>query len=643
MTELLPAFAALWISEKTLQALAKKWFEEPSPIQVQVIPLLLANEKDIIGQAETGTGKTAAFGIPLIEKLKPNGNVQVIILVPTRELAIQVAEEINSLQHEKKLSIVSIYGWQNYDIQLRALKRGVDIVVGTPGRVIDHINRKTLKLDKISNLILDEADEMLNMWFIDDIKEIFQHTNPEKRVLLFSATMPKEILLVAKKYMRDYELVAIKQTQLTTTQTNQIYFEVSSRDKFEALCRIIDIESDFYGIVFCKTKVDVDYVASKLMERGYAAQALHGDVQQKQRERILGQFKKKTTTILVATDVAARGIDVQDISHIINYALPQDPESYIHRVGRTGRAGKTWTAITFVTADEYKKLVYFQRATRTDIKKGEIPQIDNIIQTKKAKFKENITGTIAGEPYKKYKELAKEILKDCDAEDVVAALIKMAYADEFDEDFYHDLEKVNIDRTWKSRLFFALGKKKGYTTRSLIEFITKETEVPASEMSEVSVLEEFSFVTVPFVEAEVIMQLFERKRQSGGRSLVSKAKSREEVAQRRWGESRRFGEERKTYGSRSPSNYGNSRYSSRDTHYGDRPYGDRGSYGTRDAGRGSRFGWSSTRYPSCNTRYGERSSYGERKPASSWSRYSSSRGSSTPKSWYSAKREHNPF
>lgn len=279
----------------------------------------------------------------MIEKLKPAAYIQVIILVPTRELAIQVAEEINSLQGQKKdpLHILSIYGGQSYEIQLRALKRGVDIVVGTPGRVIDHINRKTLKLDKISNLILDEADEMLNMGFVDDIKEIFTHTNPEKRVLLFSATMPKEILLVAKKYMRDYEMVAIQKTQLTTTQTEQIYFEVSSRDKFEALCRIIDMEPEFYGIVFCKTKVDVDYVAGKLLERGYAAQALHGDVQQKQRERILFLFKKKTTTILVATDVAARGIDVNDISHVINYSLPQDPESYVHRVGRTGRAGKT--------------------------------------------------------------------------------------------------------------------------------------------------------------------------------------------------------------------------------------------------------------------------------------------------------------
>ena len=342
-TEKSLSFFEFGLSQQMLDSLEKKGFETPSPIQTQVIPLLLAGQQNIIGQAATGTGKTAAFGIPLLEKLTPANNPQAIILVPTRELAIQVAEEINSLQAEKKhrLSILSIYGGQSYDIQLRALKKGVDIVVGTPGRVIDHLNRRTLKLQEVSYMILDEADEMLNMGFIDDIEEIFQHTNPDKKVLLFSATMPKPILNIAKKYMGEYQLVSVKSQQLTTTQTTQLYFEVREGDKFEALCRIIDIEPDFYGIVFAKTKLDCDFITTKLNERGYQAQGLHGDVQQKQRERILKAFKDKHTRILVATDVAARGIDVNDISHVINYSLPQDTESYVHRVGRTGRAGKT--------------------------------------------------------------------------------------------------------------------------------------------------------------------------------------------------------------------------------------------------------------------------------------------------------------
>jgi ATP-dependent RNA helicase DeaD len=257
-----------------LSSLEKKGFETPSPIQTQVIPLLLNGDQNVIGQAATGTGKTAAFGIPLVEKLIPSKTPQAIILTPTRELAIQVAEEINSFQSDRKekLSIVSIYGGQSYDIQLRALKKGADIVVGTPGRVIDHLNRRTLKLHNISYMILDEADEMLNMGFIDDIEEIFQQTPSEKKVLLFSATMPKQILTVAKKYMGDYQLVSVKTAQLTTTNTTQIYFEVRESDKFEALCRIIDIEPEFYGIVFCKTKLDCDFVTNKLNERGYQAQ-----------------------------------------------------------------------------------------------------------------------------------------------------------------------------------------------------------------------------------------------------------------------------------------------------------------------------------------------------------------------------------
>jgi ATP-dependent RNA helicase DeaD len=391
------AFSELGLSSTMLVSLEKKGFEKPTPIQEQVIPFLLHGKHNIIGQAATGTGKTAAFGIPLLEKLHVLRYPQALILVPTRELAIQVAEEINSLQAtlKDKLSVVPIYGGQSYPIQINALKRGVDIVVGTPGRIIDHLNRRTLKLQDISYLILDEADEMLNMGFIEAIEEIFQQTNKEKKVLLFSATMPKVILNVAKKYMGDYQLVSVKTAQMTTTQTTQLYFEVRESDKFEALCRIIDIEPDFYGIVFCKTKVDCDFVANKLNERGYQAQGLHGDVQQKQREKILTIFKGKKVSILVATDVAARGIDVNDITHVINYSLPQDTESYVHRVGRTGRAGKTGKAITFVTPQEYKRMIFIQRITKTDIQKGNIPSAEDIMQARRMKLKNDVQAVLA--------------------------------------------------------------------------------------------------------------------------------------------------------------------------------------------------------------------------------------------------------
>ncbi|PKL13993.1 MAG: RNA helicase, partial [Spirochaetae bacterium HGW-Spirochaetae-6] len=323
--EKLTAFEALGLSAETIKALALKGFEEPTPIQEKTIPLLLAGGRNLIGQAQTGTGKTAAFGLPLIEKIAPDErDVQALILVPTRELAIQVAEEISSFKGKRRLQILPVYGGQSIDQQLRRLKKDVHIVVGTPGRIIDHIQRGTLKLANIKYMILDEADEMLNMGFIEDVEHILEQTPKEKTMLLFSATMPDEILRMAKKYMGDYETIKIKNQQMTTELTDQIYFEVNEEDKFEALSRIIDIEDEFYGLIFCRTKVDVDNVTSKLLDRGYEAEALHGDVSQHQRERILKKFKSQQLNILVATDVAAWGIDINDLSHVINFALPQD-------------------------------------------------------------------------------------------------------------------------------------------------------------------------------------------------------------------------------------------------------------------------------------------------------------------------------
>lgn len=372
---------------------------------------------------------------------------------------------------------------------------------------MDHLDRKTLKLGNVSHFILDEADEMLNMGFIDDIETIFKQTGNNKRVLLFSATMPREILSVAKKYMGDYELVAIKKDQLTTTQTEQFYIQIQERDKLEALCRFMDKEDDFYGIVFCKTKGDVDHVFAKLHEKGYNAQALHGDVQQKQRENILKLFKAQKVKILIATDVAARGIDVNNITHVINFSLPQDPESYVHRIGRTGRAGKTGTAITFVTGSEYKKLVFFQKATNTNIKKIEIPAIEHVIESKKKKLKTDIKNMLEKGSHEKYLPIAQELLHEKDADHVIAALLKIAYANEFNEDHYNKIENFSISNNQgKCRIFIALGKKAGYYPKTLVDFITEETSVPSREIDDVRVLEDFSFITVPDYQSEVILK-----------------------------------------------------------------------------------------------------------------------------------------
>lgn len=527
MINKLEGFAALGLSEKTIKALAKKGFEEPSPIQALTIPVLLKGEKDVVGQAQTGTGKTAAFGLPILEMInKSNGNVRAIVLAPTRELAIQVAEEINSFANGRKLKIVPVYGGQSIELQIRQLKKGVDIVVGTPGRVQDLIDRKILKLDKLEYFILDEADEMLNMGFVEDIERILESTNKDKRMLFFSATMPKEILKIAENHMRkDYEIIKVEAKELTTNLTDQIYFEVKQKDKFEALCRIIDLEPEFYGIVFCRTKNDVNELAGKLNDRGYDAGELHGDITQNHREVTLNRFKARKLSILVATDVAARGIDVNDLTHVVNYAIPQEAESYVHRIGRTGRAGKEGTAITFMTPSEYKKLLQIKRITKTDIRKEKLPEIKDVILSRKHRIIENITNILQEGNLNGFLDMAKDLLKEGNPEEIVASLLKSAYEDVLDTSNYNEIEEATVDHTGKTRLFIALGRVDKITPKKLVEFIVKESSIDKNKIKGVEVYENFSFMSVPFAEAEVILDIFKKVRK-GRKPLVEKAKEK---------------------------------------------------------------------------------------------------------------------
>ena len=369
----LEEFKALGLSDDILTAIAKKGFETPSAIQSLTIPHLLTTDKDIIAQAQTGTGKTAAFGLPIIQMLTSRRNIpQAIVLVPTRELALQVTQELISF-NTHDLSIAPIYGGASMTEQLRRLKKGIDIVVGTPGRILDHIRRGTLDLSAIAYLVLDEADEMLNMGFIEDIEEIMHAMTGPKRVLLFSATMPDRIAALARNYMHEPDLLKVESQHVTTDLTNQIYFEGREGDRFDALTRIIDVEPEFYGIVFSRTRTGADDIVAKLLERGYAAEVLHGDISQAQREKILGKFKKKQVNILVATDVAARGIDVSNLTHVINYSLPQDSDSYVHRIGRTGRAGNQGTAITFISPSEMRKFGFLKRTIKGRHQAGTAP------------------------------------------------------------------------------------------------------------------------------------------------------------------------------------------------------------------------------------------------------------------------------
>ena len=525
------SFEHLGLSQRVMDAIYKKGFEEPSSIQALTIPAMLRNDTNIIVRAQTGTGKTAAFGLPLIEMINPQQkSVQALIITPTRELAIQVSEEISSLKGDSGIQVIPIYGGQSIDQQLRRLKKGVHIVVGTPGRVIDHLKRKTLNLKDIEYLILDEADEMLNMGFIEDMEEIMKYTNPKKRTLMFSATIPARIKVLASKYMADYKFITVEKQQLTVSLTEQIYYEVKGSDKFEALCRIIDIKEGFYGLVFCRTKNDVDNTAGHLIDRGYDADVIHGDISQAQREKTLAKFKKKHINVLVATDVAARGIDVYNMTHVINYSLPHDPEAYVHRIGRTGRAGKQGTAITFITPSEYNKLMFIKRIAKTDIKKSKVPNVKDIINAKKKKIDEDISAINSEEIGSTYYNWAKKLLDENNPTQMLAKLLNYSFDDKLNPGLYNEIQDLSgknrkIEMEGRTRLFVALGKKDKLSPSKLVKFISKNTGVRTAAIDQVEVYSDFSFVSVPFKEAEIILNVFQKK--SGKKkSLVVKARKK---------------------------------------------------------------------------------------------------------------------
>ncbi len=517
-------FNELGLSDNALYAVSKKGFEEPTDVQIKTIPLLLNTEKDIIVQAQTGTGKTAAFALPLIDLIAGNNKHPVIlILTPTRELAVQVAEEFSSLRGRRKINVLPVYGGQSIEQQIRKLKRGTDIIVGTPGRVLDHIKRKTLRLGSIRYFILDEADEMLNMGFIEDVETILASTDHKRRVMMFSATMPLAIRKLASKYMKDPEMIAIKD-QLTTELTEQIYFEVERNNRLEALSRIIDMEKDFYGLIFCRTKVETGTLAIKLADRGYIADALHGDISQFQREKILSQFRKRRINILVATDVAARGIDITELSHVINYSLPQNPESYVHRIGRTGRAGKEGIAVTFISRSEFRKLLMIKRIVKTDIKKGVLPGIDAILDQKRKNIKEEIEFLISKEKHSNYMQTAEDLMKGSyEPKLIIAGLLRYALKDELNRDSYNNIEQT-VDSKGTARLFIALGKQDKMDKRKLIDMICKKANINNKDIRDVSVLDKFSFMNVPFESAEIIINAF-RQQGKGKRSLIARAKA----------------------------------------------------------------------------------------------------------------------
>ena len=405
-------FDDLDLNDEILRAVKEMGFEEASPIQAKAIPVVLSG-RDLVGQAQTGTGKTAAFGIPMLQMLDTeNKRPQAMILCPTRELAIQVSDEIRRLakfMHGAK--VLPIYGGQNITNQIRAIKKGVNIIVGTPGRVMDHLRRHTLKTEDLKMVILDEADEMLNMGFREDIETILHEVPENRQTLLFSATMPKAIMELRKKYQDHAKVVKIVKKELTVSNIEQSYFEVRSRRKLEVLCRLLDMYTPKLSVVFCNTKRKADEVAEQLKGRGYFAEGLHGDLKQSQRDRVMKSFRNGRVDILVATDVAARGIDVDDVDAVFNYDLPQDDEFYVHRIGRTGRAGRTGSAFTFVERKERRKLKEIMRYCRTKISERPIPSLQDVQNIKSENLMSEINGMIKEEEMEKYISLMNDFVK----------------------------------------------------------------------------------------------------------------------------------------------------------------------------------------------------------------------------------------
>ncbi len=517
--EQMQKFRDMGISERTLAQLVKKGFQEPTAIQEKAIPALLNSDRDIIGRARTGTGKTAAFGIPLVERLEKNsGCLQSLILVPTRELAIQVCEEIHSLCADGGIEIIPVYGGQPIGEQIRKLKSGVDIVVGTPGRVLDHIKRKSLHPGSVSYLVLDEADEMLNMGFIEDIEAILSHTGPDRRTLLFSATMPDRILKTVKKYMRGYVMIQAEDEDFEAAETDHLYYEVPAKDRFESLCRVIESEHEFYGLVFCRTKKDTDELSKMLAGRGYAAEGIHGDLSQPQRERILERFRARSVNVLAATDVAARGIDIAELTHVVNFSLPQEPETYIHRTGRTGRAGRKGTAISLIAPSEFGKLKFIMNATGVSVRKAKLPSVSDIIGVKEARIRSEIEEIMGLQSHHDYRTLAARMLKNGDPVDVVAALLRHSFDGELNPSSYREIGEVREKRKKERsdrgavRLFVSKGIKDGLTEKKLLGIIRQQSGIGASGIGEVTVMDTHSFLMVSRADGERIMAAFKKKR-----------------------------------------------------------------------------------------------------------------------------------
>ncbi|HUH98837.1 MAG TPA: DEAD/DEAH box helicase [Anaerolineales bacterium] len=456
-------FASLTLRPELMQAISELGYTQPTPIQAALIPRMLSGA-DVIGQAQTGTGKTAAFAFPILHNFTPERHVQGLILAPTRELALQVADSIREYGKHLNARVLAVYGGQSYGPQISQLNRGVDIVVGTPGRLLDLIDRKALNLKHVRTVVLDEADEMLNMGFIEDVEKILGETPAERQTALFSATLPARIRTLASRFMRDPQAVTIKRDTLTLTTTEQRYYLVHENDKTNALTRLFEIEPIHSALIFARTRAETSALANELVGRGIPAEAIHGDLDQQARERVLGRFRANQLKVLVATDVAARGLDIEDISHVFNYHLPDDAEVYIHRIGRTGRAGRTGIAITLLSPREKRRMREVEALTKQNVTQMELPTIEDIQKYRESKVVENLKIWLGRGRYKRELEMAQQLIEaGYEPLHIAAAALKIARADEKQRPI-PEIAEVKAEAPRKFEKDYKRGERRGSST-----------------------------------------------------------------------------------------------------------------------------------------------------------------------------------
>lgn len=490
-------FEELNLSSTIQKALKEFGYRETTPIQEKTIPILLEG-KDVIGQSQTGTGKTASYGLPILQKIDPSKRtVQAMVLCPTRELAVQVTNELRKFnKYQEGVSCEAIYGGEPIERQITRLKRGVQIIVGTPGRVMDHMRRKTLKLTHVTMVVLDEADEMLNMGFEEDIETILKEVPLQRQTILFSATMNSRILKIAQKYLKQPVSVKIKTKELTVDKIEQISLEMKSSMKNETLMRLIDINNPKKAMVFCNTKKKVEDVIELLKAKGYRAEALHGDIKQAQRDRIMKSLKKGDFQILVATDVAARGIDVEDLEMVVNYDIPQEEEYYVHRIGRTGRNGKIGKAYTFVVGKEKSKIGSIQKYANTKLQQGKIPTLEEIEKAKNEKTMQTIQQVIDQQDFSQ-EPLLEQLLQTNEIKEIALALLTLVIKQKKIETKPKEKIMNEFAPGENTKLFFSLGKRDKIMVKDIVGSIAANSTISGSCIGKINLLDKFSFVEVP--------------------------------------------------------------------------------------------------------------------------------------------------